>query len=139
MNSTNYQQEFGVAMGSPLSPVVSNIFMEDFEKRDINSYNLKPSLWVRYVDGMFIVWPHGRDTIESFLQHLNSIEESIKFTMETKKDGKLAFLECPRRKDQWIQPTRPPSCTLLKDIQEPLEINIPFLINILSSPKSIKD
>ncbi|KAJ8916982.1 hypothetical protein NQ315_008382 [Exocentrus adspersus] len=42
-----YQQEFGVAMGSPLSPVISDIFMKDFEKRSIDSYNPKRSMWVR--------------------------------------------------------------------------------------------
>ncbi|KAJ8919341.1 hypothetical protein NQ315_003925 [Exocentrus adspersus] len=85
-----YQEEFGVVMGSPLS---SNIFMKDFEKRAVDSYHLKPSMWVRYVNDTFIVWSHGRDTIEGFLQHLNSIEESIKLKMETEKDGKLAFLD----------------------------------------------
>ena len=28
-----YEQSDGVAMGSPLSPVIANFFMEDFEKK----------------------------------------------------------------------------------------------------------
>ena len=36
------EQTDGVAMGSPLSPVVANIYMEDFEKKANESFSLKP-------------------------------------------------------------------------------------------------
>jgi len=36
-----YEQTSGVAMGSPLPPIVSNVFMENFEKRALDSYPLK--------------------------------------------------------------------------------------------------
>ena len=32
-----YEQQEGAAMGSPISPIVANLFMEDFEKRAIES------------------------------------------------------------------------------------------------------
>lgn len=32
-----FKQTCGVAMGSPLSPIVANLFMEDFESKALNS------------------------------------------------------------------------------------------------------
>jgi hypothetical protein len=42
-----------------------------------------PRCWFHYVDDIFIIWPHGPDKLKEFLHHLNSIHQSIQFTMET--------------------------------------------------------
>jgi hypothetical protein len=41
-----YQQKEGMAMWSSLSPVVSNIFMEYYEKLALDTVKQKPSLWL---------------------------------------------------------------------------------------------
>jgi hypothetical protein len=64
-----------MAMGSSLSPVVSNIFMEHFEELALDSAQHKPSLWLRYVDDTFVVWPHGPEQLQNFLNHLNSLRQ----------------------------------------------------------------
>ena len=48
-----YEQTDGVAMGSPLSPVIVNFFMEKFEKKSIEQAAKKPVCWFRYVDDTF--------------------------------------------------------------------------------------
>jgi retron-type reverse transcriptase len=58
-----YEQTDGVAMGSPLSPVIANFFMEDFEKKATEQVVLKPVCWFRYVDDTFIIWPHGQEKL----------------------------------------------------------------------------
>jgi len=40
-----YEQTDGVAMGSPLSPVIANLYMEDFERRAIEQVVYKPLYW----------------------------------------------------------------------------------------------
>ena len=77
-----YKQTAGTSMGSPLSLVLADIFMEEFETSTLLTDDLQPSLWLHYVDDTFVVWPHGRDALQNFLQYLNAQHPSIKFTME---------------------------------------------------------
>ncbi|XP_054257628.1 uncharacterized protein LOC128982715 [Macrosteles quadrilineatus] len=88
-----YRQDEGMAMGSPLSPIFANIFMEEFEQKALASARLKPRIWWRYVDDTFVVFPHGDDKLNEFLEHLNSVSSSIKLTMEVESQNKLPFLD----------------------------------------------
>jgi hypothetical protein len=88
-----FQQKDGKAMGNFLSPIVRNIFMEHFEKLALGSAPYKPSLWLRYVDGTFVVWPHGPGQLHNFLGHLSSLRSSIRFTMETESNNAISFLD----------------------------------------------
>ena len=87
-----YEQVEGAAMGSPLSPVLANIFMEDFETRALETSPVKPKMWRRYVDDVLVVWPHGDEQLEEFHFHLNGQNPSIQFTLEKESEGKIAFL-----------------------------------------------
>ena len=50
-NSKFCNQIDGVAMGSPLAPVIANIFIDFYESKRLNKYNLnKPKFYLRYVD-----------------------------------------------------------------------------------------
>ena len=80
-------------MGSSLSPAVANLFMIYFEKKAIESANLKPKLWIRYVDDVFVVWPFGRERLLKFLDHLNSIHPRIQFTLELEENNRQPFLD----------------------------------------------
>ena len=80
-------------MGSPLSPIVANLFMEKFEKKSLDSYPLKPKLWIRFVDDINVNWPHGNEELKSFLDHLNSISKDIQFTMEGEVNNRIPFLD----------------------------------------------
>ncbi|KAJ8912335.1 hypothetical protein NQ315_005940, partial [Exocentrus adspersus] len=88
-----YQQDFGMAMESSLSPIMSNIFMEYFEETYVKNYTNKPKIWWIYVDDVFSVWPHGQDSLTQFLNFLNNIEPTIKFTLELEENNKLPFLD----------------------------------------------
>jgi hypothetical protein len=79
-------------MGSPLSPVIANFFIEDFEMKAIEQAAHKPVCWFRYVDDTFIIWPHGQEKLGDFLNHLNGLHNKIQFTMG-KEEGRLPFLD----------------------------------------------
>ena len=77
-----YDQIDGVALGSPLGPVLANIFMCHFEEKWLmNSSRFHPTLWYRYVDDTFSMFD-SKDTANEFLKYLNSRHISIKFTIE---------------------------------------------------------
>ena len=58
MESDIYQPEEGLAMGSPLSLVLANVYIQYFEEIALRSASLKPSTWLRYVDNTFLFWLH---------------------------------------------------------------------------------
>ncbi len=62
-----------------------NLYMEYFEEMALGSTSLKPSMWLRYVDDTFILWPHQED-VQILLDHVNSIRPSVQFTMEKEQD-----------------------------------------------------
>lgn len=87
-----YEQTCGFAMGSPLSPMVSNLFMVFFESKAFSSTLFQPKLWKRFVDDTCSIWFHGKEKLELFFHHLNNQSDSIKLTMEIEVDGSLPFL-----------------------------------------------
>uniref|UniRef100_A0A5S6QTN4 Reverse transcriptase domain-containing protein n=1 Tax=Trichuris muris TaxID=70415 RepID=A0A5S6QTN4_TRIMR len=80
---TFFSQKRGAPMGSPLSPIVAEIFMEHLEEKafpsGIAEYNLK--LFKRYVDDIFAIVKKGHE--DELLNHLNSLfPHDIEFTIE---------------------------------------------------------
>ena len=82
-------------MGSPVSPIIANFFMEYLEQQAIAStpMDCKPRYWRRYVDDILEIVKKGQ--VKNLTDHLNTIDKtnSIKFTHEEEKSGKIPFLD----------------------------------------------
>ena len=63
-NGSIYEQREGAAMGSPVSAVIANLYMETFEEQAIESAPSKPKIWKHYVDDTFTIL--DRDRVDSF-------------------------------------------------------------------------
>ena len=82
----------GAAMGSPVSPIVADIYMEAFENRAISTAVHPPRIWKRYFVDTFVI--QHQSPKEEFLKHINSMDPSIQFTVEeSKDDSSIPFLD----------------------------------------------
>ena len=70
-----------IIVGSPLSPIVANIFMENFEKEALETAPHPPSLWMRFVDDTFVILESQHK--DEFFHHINSLENIINILWNT--------------------------------------------------------
>ena len=83
-NGLTYRQIQGVAMGTKCAPTFANIFMgsieEDFLELIQNQGNPMPTVWIRYIDDIFVIWPHSKEQFLEFFNKLNDHHPTIKYT-----------------------------------------------------------
>lgn len=93
-NQQFYSQQSGLAMGSPLSPLLSEIFMSELESL-IEQHPLFTKLihFSRYVDDTFVIFNGSLMELNMFLSFLNSLHPSIEFTMELENNESIPFLD----------------------------------------------
>ncbi|XP_065583868.1 uncharacterized protein LOC136042864 [Artemia franciscana] len=88
-----YQQKNGLPMGAPLSGLLANIYVENLENWALNSYFLKHVYWGRYMDDVISLWNYGEAELRGFLDHLNTYDRNLQFTLEVEVENKLPFLD----------------------------------------------
>ena len=92
-NGSFYNQIDGVAMGSPLTPVLANLFIRHHEKQWLGNFPGSEILFYRrYVDDTFCLFHSEHDAI-LFFDYINSRHPNIRFTMEKEAQHKLPFLD----------------------------------------------
>ena len=86
-----YEETDGVAMGSPLGPLMGNVFMCHLEDK-LARNGMVPSLYKRYVDDTLGRMPNTDAAAVDFLATLNGLHPSLKFTMELPSDNTIPFI-----------------------------------------------
>ena len=84
-NGKFYKQSSGLAMGSPLSPILAEIFMNEFEHKLFDcKHPLLSNIcyWYRYVDDIICLWTGTLRQLNTFMSFINSLHQSIEFTLE---------------------------------------------------------
>ena len=79
-NDNHYLQIHGTAMGTKMAPSFANLFLGFFEANALKNAPFQPHIWFRYIDDIFMIWTEGLDNLKIFVDYLNSIHPTIKFT-----------------------------------------------------------
>lgn len=90
-NNIIYKQTFGTPMGSPLSPIIADLVMQDLEETVFKSMNKKISLYFRYVDDIILTAP--ANDIDNIVNSFNNYHTRLQFTIERESDRSLNFLD----------------------------------------------
>ena len=86
-----YEQVEAVPMGSLVSLIVANLYMEHFERKTLRSA-INPQVWYRFVDDTWVIQQQAHK--QAFLNHINSIDPAIKITVEgTQGNGTILYLD----------------------------------------------
>ena len=91
-DGNHFLQKRGTAIGTRMAPSYANIFMHDLESRLLDSAQVKPILWLRYIDDIFMVWTTGEEQLCEFLDWINRFHDTIKFTWNWSRD-RINFLD----------------------------------------------
>ena len=66
--------------------------MGRFEKQALEGAKTKPYVWWRYLDDIFMIWTGNEDELREFIEYLNNLHPTIKFTSE-QSSSSVAFLD----------------------------------------------
>ena len=92
-----YNQTDGLAMGNPLSPILSEIYMSFFEINLLKCTNFI-STWFRYVDDTFALVKQNTN-IDDLISLMNSLDPRIQFTFEKETNNTITFLDVKIQKN----------------------------------------
>ena len=82
-----FKQIFGIAMGTPLAPVLANLylaFLERVLKEKAAEASIPwPILYKRFIDDCFVIYQGGKTQLLRFISLFNSLVESITLSLES--------------------------------------------------------
>ena len=92
-NDQNFIQINGCSMGTKCAPPYACLFMGKFENQYILPRILHNiSMYVRYIDDIFLIWKGSERELKEFLEVINTIHPSIKFDYKYSRE-KIEFLD----------------------------------------------
>ena len=76
-----YHQNWDFFVGSKFASPYSNLFMAELGKIIFQNSEVKPFLWLRYLDEIFYIWTQGFQKLNKLFNCVNSLNPTVKFTM----------------------------------------------------------
>ena len=90
-----YQPPKGVAMGSPISGLIAEVFLQHLENTHIKHIMERQhiTLYTRYVDDILIIYDNRHITAETILNHINTIHPNITFDLTMEENNQICYLD----------------------------------------------
>lgn len=79
-DGSHYLQVSGTSMGTRIGPNYASLFMSVLENDFLRNRALKPLYYKRFIDDIFLIWPHGENELLSFIADFNTVHQSISFS-----------------------------------------------------------
>ena len=90
-NGEHFLQISGVPMGQKSSGSICNIVVHELENKILQSTNYIHTLY-RFMDDTLVFWKGSMEQLETFIQHINTLHKTLKFTYEASNHS-IQFLD----------------------------------------------
>lgn len=93
-NNKIYSDSNGIPIGSPLSPLMAEIFLAHIEDKIFaHPASSKILYWYRYVDDVLALYLGTDRQLDAFKQFINSLHPTIEFELEKSLNNTINFLD----------------------------------------------
>ena len=128
-NDRFYEQISSMTIGTKCAPSYAILFMDKLEQDFLSNRRLITLVWWKYIDDIFMIWPHYRQELYSFLEASNAFQEMIKFTADISETS-VNFLDIKVTKDE--------QCNIFIDLYtKPMDLHL-YLYYSSLHPKHLK-
>ena len=93
-NGEHFLQLQGTAMGTRMVPLYVILPMDKLERQLLSMQKLTPTVWWRYIDNIFMIWPHGGEKLKEFIENRNEYHPTIKFTSNLSTERAVFLHNC---------------------------------------------
>ena len=110
-NDRIFLQTCGTAMGKTYAPSLANLYLKKFDTAAKYGFRIRPKLYWRFLDDLFIIWPGTREELAEYQDFLNSVIAGITVQLNA-KDRIIEFLDTQVYKitdgdGRWVLKTKP--------------------------------
>ena len=89
-----YKQIKGTAMGTPMAVNYANLFLEKFETDMLDEFEkkhqLRPLIWLRYIDDVLLIWQHSEESLKVFIDFCDNFSQSRKMSSKIKFEANMS-------------------------------------------------
>ena len=79
-NNKVFQPISGTAIGTNFAPSYACIYMDRVEQDFLETQELQPLMWLRFMDDICFIWTRGKEELKKFIGRFNNFTPNLKFT-----------------------------------------------------------
>jgi len=87
-----FKQICGTAMGKRYAPSLADIYLRTLDHAAMHGFHIKPKVYWRYLDDIYLIWPGTRQQLQEYQDFLNSVIPGISITL-TARNNIIEFLD----------------------------------------------